>query len=343
MAIVLAAITAGYYTFARHYPQRLLRETADYVSFMALVGSLFVIAAGIHIEVRGETKPVRNCLFLAVGGILGNLLGTTGASRLLIRPWIRQNKFRYTGLHTAFFIFLVSNIGGGLLPMGPPLFLGYLKGIPFSWVLANCWRLWAMSMLVLLLIFYFLDRYNYRRAPREIRHEVTVTTGTSIEGLRNLVFLAVVLAAIFIQRPLFLREALMIAAAIASYLATPKKLHEANSFSFAPLKEVGWLFFGIFFTMVPVLDFMRFRAATFPIDSPAEFYWFSGALSSVLDNAPTYLAFLANALGRHQLSVESAAHVRAFLDSGARELVAISLGSVFFGAGTYVGNSPISW
>ena len=132
----------------------------------------------------------------------------------------------------------------------------------------------------------------------------------------------------------------MIAAAIASYLATPKQLHEANNFSFAPLKEVGWLFFGIFFTMVPVLDFMRFHAATIPIDSPAEFYWLSGALSSVLDNAPTYLAFLANAMGRHELSVESAAHVRAFLDSSARELVAISLGSAFFGAGTYIGNSP---
>src|SRR5207249_3249126 len=143
---------------------------------------------------------------------------------------------------------------------------------------------------------YLIDRHNYRRAPREVRREVTATTGTKIDGLRNLIFLAVVLAAVFIQRPPFLREALMVAAAMASYFATPKQLHEANDFSFAPLKEVGWLFLGIFFTMVPVLDFMRFHAAQFPIDSVAGFYWLSGGLSSVLDNAPTYLTFLANAM-----------------------------------------------
>jgi Na+/H+ antiporter NhaD/arsenite permease-like protein len=340
MAIALAGVTAGYYAFALHYPQRLLHEAGDYISFMALVGALFVIAGGIHIDMRGEAKPMRNCLFLALGGILGNVLGTTGASMLLIRPWIRLNKFRYTGLHTVFFIFLVSNVGGGLLPMGPPLFLGYLKGIPFSWVLGRCWRPWMMSMFLLLVIFYFIDRHNYRRAPREVRREVTATTGTKIDGLRNLIFLAVVLAAVFIQRPPFLREALMVAAAIASYFATPKQLHEANDFSFAPLKEVGWLFLGIFFTMVPVLDFMRFHAAQFPIDSVAGFYWLSGGLSSVLDNAPTYLTFLANAMGRQDLSVENAAHVREFLSSGAPELAAISMGAVFFGAATYIGNSP---
>ena len=340
IAIFLAALTAAYYAFILRYPQRLIHEAIDYVSFMALVASLFVIASGIHIEMRGEAKPLRNCFFLALGGILGNILGTTGASMLLIRPWIRLNKFRYTGLHTAFFIFLVSNIGGGLLPMGPPLFLGYLKGVPFSWVLAQCWRPWTMSMFLLLAIFYFIDRRNYRRAPREVRHEVAAASSMKIEGLRNLVFLAVVLAAVFIQRPPFVREAIMLAAALASYFATPKTLHEANNFSFAPLKEVGWLFLGIFFTMVPVLDFMRFHAARFPIHSSAEFYWLSGGLSSMLDNAPTYLAFLANAMGRQNLSVENAADVREFLNSGAPALAAISMGSVFFGAATYIGNSP---
>jgi len=340
IALALAAITAGYYAFGLRYPQRLLREAADYLSFMALVGSLFVIAGGIHIEVRGEVKPLRNCVFLAIGGILGNVLGTTGASMLLIRPWIRLNKFRYTGLHTAFFIFLVSNVGGGLLPMGPPLFLGYLKGVPFSWVLTQCWRPWTMSMFLLLVIFYFVDRHNYRRAPREVRRAITATSGMRIEGLRNLIFLGVVLAAVFIQQPPFLREALMLATAAASYLATPKRLHEANNFSFVPFKEVGWLFLGIFFTMVPVLDFMRFHATELPINSPTEFYWLSGGLSSVLDNAPTYLTFLANAMGRQDLSIENAVHVHQFLNSGASQLAAISMGAVFFGAATYIGNSP---
>jgi Na+/H+ antiporter NhaD/arsenite permease-like protein len=340
IAITLAALTTAYYTFSLRYPQRLVHEAADYVRFMALVGSLFVIAGGIHIEMRGEARPLRNCVFLALGGILGNALGTTGASMLLIRPWIRLNKFRYTGLHTAFFIFLVSNFGGGLLPMGPPLFLGYLKGVPFFWVLTKCWRPWTMSMFLLLVIFYFVDRHNYRRAPRETRRALTETSGIKIGGLRNLIFLAVVLAAVFIQRPLFLREALMVMAATAAYFATPKRLHEANDFSFGPLKEVGWLFLGIFFTMVPVLDFMRFHAAELPIDSPMEFYWVSGGLSSVLDNAPTYLTFLADAMGRQNLSVENAVDVQGFLNSGAAELAAISMGAVFFGAATYIGNSP---
>ncbi len=340
VAIFLTAITASYYIFGLRHPERLLHEAADYVSFMALVGSLFVIAGGIHIDLRGTGRPLPNCLFLAIGGILGNVLGTTGASMLLIRPWIRLNKFRYTGLHTAFFIFIVSNIGGGLLPMGPPLFLGYLKGVPFFWVLAQCWRPWTMSMFLLLGIFYFIDRHNYRRVPREIRHAMTEPSGMRVQGLRNLVFLVAILAAVFIQRPPFLRETVMIAAAVGSYFATPKNLHETNEFSFAPLKEVSWLFLGIFFTMVPVLDFMRFHAAKFPIELPAEFYWLTGSLSSVLDNAPTYLAFLANAMGRQELSVENAAHVHQFLSIGAPALTAISLGSVLFGAATYIGNSP---
>jgi Na+/H+ antiporter NhaD/arsenite permease-like protein len=174
-----------------------------------------------------------------------------------------------------------------------------------------------MSMFFLLVIFYFVDRHNYRRAPSEIRRALTETSGIKIGGWHNLIFLVVVLTAVFVQRPLFVREVLMIMAGIASYFATPKRLREANDFSFAPLEEVGWLFLGIFLTMVPVLDFMRFHAAELPIDSSTEFYWVSGGLSSVLDNAPTYLAFLANAMGRQNLSVENTVEVQRFLNSGA--------------------------
>ena len=340
IALILAAITSGYYLFGLHHPERVLHAASDYISFIAFVGSLFVIASGIHIDVRGEAKPIRNCLFLGLGGILGNILGTTGASMLLIQPWIRLNKSRYTGLHTAFFIFLVSNIGGGLLPTGPPLLLGYLKGVPFFWTLAHCWRPWTMSILFLLVIFYFVDRHNYRCTPREVRRALTETCGIRITGLRNVIFLAIVLGAVFADRPPLVREAIIVGCGVASYFATPKELHQKNDFSFAPLREVAWLFLGIFFTMVPVLDFMRLHAAKFPIISPAQFYWLSGGLSSVLDNAPTYLTFLATAMGQHNLTLESATDVQSFLNLGAPELAAISMGAVFFGATTYIGNSP---
>jgi Na+/H+ antiporter NhaD/arsenite permease-like protein len=340
IALLLAAITASYYCFALHRPERILHEGVDYISFIALVGSLFVVAGGIHIEVAREAKPFFNCVFLAAGGLLGNVFGTTGASMLLIRPWIRLNKYRYTALHTAFFIFIVSNVGGGLIPMGPPLFLGYLKGVPFWWVLEHCWQPWTVAMIAFLIIFYGLDRHNYRRAPRDVRRAITGENKFQISGLRNLCFLAFILAAVFIEHPPFLREGLMLSAAIGSYFATPKQYHGANEFSFAPLKEVAWLFLGIFFTMVPVLDFMKLHARDLAIDSPAKFYWVTGTLSSVLDNAPTYLTFLANALGRNRLSVENPAELQQFLGQGAREVAAISLGAVFFGAATYIGNSP---
>lgn len=341
IAISLAAITAGYYTIALGHPERIAREAADYICFIALVGSLFVVAGGIHVEMRAKAGPLFNTAFLAAGGILGNLIGTTGASMLLIRPWIRVNKDRYSAWHTAFFIFIVSNVGGGLLPMGPPLFLGYLKGVPFWWVAAHCWQPWLIAMLGFLGIFFVLDRRNYSERPSETVHAAAGLKNLQITGARNLWFVAVILAAVFIDRPPFLREVLMVCAAVVSYFTTPKSLYATNDFSFRPLREVAWLFFGIFFTMVPVLDFMHFHARELAIDTPVKFYWVTGGLSSVLDNAPTYLTFLANALGRLSLSVESTADVRHFLTTGgARDVAAISMGAVFFGAATYIGNSP---
>jgi Na+/H+ antiporter NhaD/arsenite permease-like protein len=340
VALFLAAITTGYYLFGIRRPERILHEAGDYIHFMALIGSLFVVAGGIHVQLRGRATPFFNCVLLFLGTIAGSVLGTIGASMLLIRPWIRVNKYRYTGLHTAFFIFLVSNLGGGLTPMGPPLFLGYLKGVPFWWVVQHCWLAWSVALLSLLLTFYLVDRHNFRRAPAIVREEETGAGKIRIAGLRNIFFLAIILGALFIERPPFLREAVMLAAAVGSYFATPKGVHAANEFSFAPAKEVGWLFLGIFLTMVPVLDYMQLHARDLAIDTPAKFYWITGGLSAVLDNAPTYLAFLANALGRIDLSIENPAAVHQFLGSGKAEMVAISMGAVLFGAATYIGNSP---
>lgn len=340
VALFLAAITTGYYLFGIRQPERILHEGGDYIHFMALVGSLFVVAGGIHVQIRGKATPFFNCVLLFLGTIAGNVLGTMGASMLFIRPWIRVNKYRYTGLHTAFFIFLVSNLGGGLTPMGPPLFLGYLKGVPFWWMVQHCWLAWSVALLSLLLTFYLVDRHNFRRSPAIVREEETGAGKIGIDGLRNIFFLAIILGALFIERPPFLREAVMLAAAVGSYFATPKNVHAANEFSFAPAKEVGWLFLGIFLTMVPVLDYMQLHARDLAVDTPAKFYWITGGLSAVLDNAPTYLTFLANALGRIGLSIEDPAAVHQFLGSGKAEMVAISMAAVLFGAATYIGNSP---
>jgi Na+/H+ antiporter NhaD/arsenite permease-like protein len=212
--------------------------------------------------------------------------------------------------------------------------------VPFWWVVQHCWQPWTVAVGTLLVIFYCIDKQNFGRAPTEIRHRSDGTERLQFLGLRNLWFLLLILVAVFINHPPFLRETLMIAAALGSYFTTPKETHQANSFTLAPLKEVAWLFFGIFATMVPVLDYMRVHADKVSIDTARKYFWLTGSLSSVLDNAPTYLTFLANALGRYGLNLESKTDVAEFLLRHDHTLVAISMGAVLFGAATYIGNGP---
>ncbi len=341
VAVGLGLITTLYYILALHAPTRMLHVAHEYVSFIALIGSLFVVSGGIHIRVKGEATPFVNCVFLLLGAVLANFIGTTGASMLLIRPWIRMNKYRITAFHVVFFIFIVSNVGGCLTPIGdPPLFLGYLRGVPFGWPLEHCWPAWCAAVFGLIAIFYGFDRRNFLRAPKPIRDKETARETWKVDGLPNLAFLGVILAAVFLRNPPGLSEALMVAAAVGSYFTTPRPVHEANDFTFAPVKEVAWLFLGIFATMVPALDYLETHAAQLGLNSPMKFYWCTGALSGVLDNAPTYLAFLAAALGRQGLSLSQPADVLAFSAQHGNELLAISLGAVFFGAMTYIGNGP---
>jgi Na+/H+ antiporter NhaD/arsenite permease-like protein len=341
VAIVLGAITTAYYVFGLNNPTRMLHLAKEYISFISLIGSLFVVSGGIHIRVKGESTPAINCLFLFIGAILANLVGTTGASMLLLRPWIRMNKYRITTFHIVFFIFIVSNVGGCLTPIGdPPLFLGYLRGVPFWWVMQACWKAWIVAVFALIAVFYVIDRANFLRAPAEIRQMETAREEWKFEGLLNLSLLGVILGAIFLQDPPFVREALMIGAAVASYRLTPKPIHEANDFTFHPIREVAWLFVGIFATMVPALDYLELHAKGMGLSSPMAFYWLAGSLSAVLDNAPTYLTFLAAAMGLHDLSLNSPQQVGLFASEHGRELVAVSLGAVFFGAVTYIGNGP---
>jgi Na+/H+ antiporter NhaD/arsenite permease-like protein len=393
VAYSLGAITLGYYVFGLHAYERILHVGYEYFSFITLIGSLFVVSGGIHINVKGEATPHTNTLYLLLGALLANLLGTTGASMLLIRPWIRMNRHRITGYHIVFFIFIVSNVGGCLTPVGdPPLFLGYLKGIPFWWVAEHCWPIWGVGVGFLLALFYVIDAVNYRRAPQEIRsRQAEAPEQWRFEGLWNIGYLLVILGAVFLNRPPFAREALMLGAAVASWFTTRKQVHEANQFTFHPIQEVAILFIGIFATMMPALDWLQNHAGQLGQPSPALFYWGSGLLSSVLDNAPTYLSFLSAAFGmlidpevidKAQLLIQHHNTVLAGVATGPhaeqigyavealhkyhaaalatgsvereeievafllgnhgfnRYILAISIGAVFFGANTYIGNGP---
>jgi Na+/H+ antiporter NhaD/arsenite permease-like protein len=337
LCVALAGIVCLYHLFVVKQVVRVVHAGIDYVTFMVVVGSFFVVSGGIHLRVKAPSGPARNTLFLFFGAVLANLIGTIGASLLLIRPWIRMNKGRIAPVHIAFFIFLVSNIGGALLPVGPPLFLGFLKGVPFGWTLQNCWRQWLMMVGLVLLVFFVLDFINLRRHKR--RTQESELTSWGCDGGHNFVFLFVILAAL-IAVPVGWRESLVILTALGSYLGTPKRIREANNFTFAPLKEVGWLFLGIFGTMIPVLEFMERSAGKLGLDSDLTFFWASGFLSALLDNAPTYLAFFAAALGLHGYNINDSSHVLSFITENGRELIAISLGATFFGALTYIGNAP---
>jgi Na+/H+ antiporter NhaD/arsenite permease-like protein len=343
VAIGLGAVTASYYFFVLHAAERLVHVGQEYISFVVLIGSLFVAAGGIHIVVKGESRPSTNVVFLFLGAVIANVIGTTGASMLLIRPWIRMNKYRITAFHIVFFIFIVSNVGGVLTPIGdPPLFLGYLRGVPFWWVFEQCWPMWILGLGLLLILFYVLDRLNFRRPPREVTEAVTASEEWKFQGLHNLLFIAVILLAVLYNKhlPLFVAELVMVGAAIASFHTTPKSIHEANDFNFAPIKEVAWLFAGIFAAMVPALDYLGAHASDLGIKTPHQFYWATGSLSAFLDNAPTYLTFLSAQMGLHHLNVNSTADVLSATAKFPLEIVAISVGAVFFGAMSYIGNGP---
>ena len=351
VALGLGAVTMGYYLLGLHTKERVLGTAHEYVSFIALVGSLFVVSGGIHIGVKGEGTPLANVIFLLVGAIVANVLGTTGAAMLLIRPWIRLNHSRISAHHIVFFIFIVANVGGCLTPIGdPPLFLGYLQGVPFWWVAKNCWPMWVLAVGLLLAMFYVVDKMQFSRGPRENcsvepaaqpigAQRQHYRESWKFDGLANLFFLAVILGSVFMERPVFLRETLMLAAAVGSYFTTRKSVHEANHFNFHPIQEVAVLFAGIFATMMPALDWLDLHAkellGTDP--SPGIFFWGTGGLSAVLDNAPTYLGFLSALQG-----VTGTKEIAELLgqNAGAISVLAISIGAVFFGAATYIGNGP---
>ena len=352
VSLALGALVVAYYLLRVPLGGEVVTSTlAEYISFIALVGSLFVVAGGIHLKVKGEATPLANVVFLAIGAFAANLIGTTGASMVLIRPWIRMNKIRISPYHVVFFIFIVSNVGGALTPIGdPPLFLGYLQGVPFFWLISHVVVQWLVTVGAVLAAFYCFDARSFRHMPRRLQTEVqTHAESWVFEGGINVLLLLVIIGAVFVPDRFFLREAVMAAAAVASWFLTPKPVHLENAFSFGPIKEVAWLFIGIFTTMMPALGYLAQHGQEFGFTHPLQYYFASGALSSVLDNAPTYVNFLQLAQTTAATQAPAAfaaaqgnpfAAIAILLAQQPRFVMGVSLGAVFFGAMTYIGNGP---
>lgn len=333
----------------------------DYVPFLIFVGSLFVVAGGIHIKGSFVGRPFVNVIFLAIGAVLANFMGTTGAAMLLIRPLINANRDRKFKMHTfIFFIFLVANIGGSLTPLGdPPLFLGFLKGVTFSWTAVHLIAPWLTTVGILLAIYFAIDSVAYAKDVKAGFKPESNGKRFAVTGLINIPLLALIIGAVLLSgfwHPGYgfefrgvhfalenlVRDALFLTAAGLSLAYTSRETREANHFTWDPIVEVGKLFFGIFTCIVPVLEMLRagdhgaFASVVALVSNPdgtfnnTVFFWLTGILSAFLDNAPTYLAFF-NLAGGDAASLMTE-HIHT--------LMAISMGSVFMGAVSYIGNAP---
>ncbi len=318
--------------------RRIAESMADYFSFIVLIGSLFVASGSIFLHTERHATPLLNTMLLAVGGIVSNVLGTTGASMLIIRPYLRINRPRLRGFHVVFFIFVVCNIGGALTPIGdPPLFLGYLNGVPFHWTILKLWQIWLPAMALVLAVFFVVDTRSYRSWSGE-KHRQAHGAAIELRGTPGFFFIFIILAAVFARTPV--REIIMIAAAAGAHRFASQDALRANAFTFTPIKEVAILFAGIFATMVPALDWLALNSDRLAITAPGHFFWAAGVLSSLLDNAPTYLNFLSAAMGLHQLALGNPEHMKIMISQYGDFVRAISVAAVFFGAFTYIGNGP---
>lgn len=313
-------------------PLSLGHTALEYVSFLCLLGSLFVVAGGIHVAGDLKATPKDNAILLGIGAVLASFIGTTGASMVLIRLVLRTNSERKHTSHIPFFfILLVSNCGGLLTPLGdPPLFLGYLRGVPFLWTL-RLFPIWVLAVAYLLIVFYFVDRKAYETETKaDLQADAAHAVPVRIIGTTNIVLLLGIVAAVFLPFPY--REGAMLALALLSLKFGSHDARTKNEFSFGPIIEVAVLFAGIFITMVPALELLRVHGKSLGLVAPWQYFLTTGALSSVLDNAPTYLTFLSAAQGLGlpaDIVGVTTAH-----------LVAISAGAVLMGANTYIGNGP---
>ena len=344
----------------------------DYIPFIVLLLGLFIVTGNIHVAgtIPGTTR--NNVIMLAIGTFLASWVGTTGAAMLLIRPVLRANVWRRNKTHIiVFFIFLVANMGGCLTPLGdPPLFLGFLRGVPFLWTMEHIWHILILNTVLLLVLFVLIDNHFIKKEGKEglealeLERKAMGRVPFRIEGGHNVAFLALIILAVILNGTIpqidsfldtkgqvigidvyegihlginyFLQIILIAIAAGLSWYTTKPVLREKNDFEWGPIAEVAKLFIGIFITMIPALALLRTYGGELGIDSPVKFFWITGALSSFLDNSPTYVVFLttAGALGATEGVATTVGIVAPEI------LLAISAGAVFMGAITYIGNAP---
>lgn len=360
LALSLAAAGAGiaFHLLTGGSLARVGHSYLEYAAFLALLGSLYIISGGIHLEGAFGGTPRLNTLLLGLGAVLANLLGTTGASVVLIRPFLKANQTRRHKAHLAvFFIFIVSNCGGLLTPLGdPPLYLGFLRGVPFTWTL-GLWKPWAVTLGLLLIVFYLLDRrLDARERSAGTRPASPAAPRFRLEGWTNVPLLAGV-AGILLFSGMLVYPALehrfghgtaewgalvfQIAAlgclTFVSLRRTPRRLREANDFSFDPLREVAILFLGVFGAMIPAMSALEALGPSLGISQPWQYFWATGGLSGFLDNAPTYLSFAALASGANGVDPMA---MDLLAQKAPASLAAISCGAVFLGALSYIGNGP---
>jgi Na+/H+ antiporter NhaD/arsenite permease-like protein len=342
----------------------------DYFPFIILLWALFTVAGGIYVGGALQGSPRINVILLLIGTLLASWIGTTGAAMVMIRPVMRANARRRYRVHTiVFFIFLVANIGGSLTPLGdPPLFLGFLHGVPFFWVTKGILPHMLLVVTLLLAVFYFLDRHFYRR--EEVPPDpLPGQGGIRVEGLHNLIFLLGIMAGVIfsgsthmkavtihghvaVEIQKWIRDGWLILMGILSLLTTHRMVRRQNEFTWFPILEVAYLFAGIFMTIVPALAILQvgehgaMAGLIRVVKDPLHFFWVTGGLSSFLDNAPTYLTFFNTALGSLGMTEADVPGALGYLGAELRnpgfirDLTAISAGAVFMGAMTYIGNAP---
>ena len=324
---------------------------AEYVPFMSLLFALYVIAGGLRIETPWTGKPWQNLLILIAGALAASFIGTTGAAMVLIRPLLESLRHRPSRAHSViFFIFIVCNCAGCLLPIGdPPLFMGYLRGVPFFWTL-TLWPEWLVVNGLLLGVYFAIDSVKYAKEPKKVEPSSEART-FRMSGVVNIPILIAAVAAVALVQPgspllgsdfiapAFLREGMLLALAAASFVLTSKTVRSANRFEFGAIIEVAVIFLGIFITMQMPLAVLEAKGPTLGLSEPIAFYWITGALSAFLDNAPTYVVFLKVA---STLPLVEGERYIPLIGAVIREdlLTSISLGAVFMGATTYIGNGP---
>jgi len=356
VSIALGLVVVLFYAIALKSLAPIYHSLMEYISFIALLASLFVASGAILIEIDKKGTPLLNVVLLFIGCIVSNFIGTTGASMLLIRPFMRVNRGRIRAYHVIFFIFLVSNIGGALTPIGdPPLFMGFLRGVGFFWVVQHIWHIWLLTVIMVLAVFFVIDTLDIRKSTElEVEHSGQVR----LMGVKSFVWLFIIIGAVFLDPnviegfpslkemyhvPFGIRELIMFTICFLAYKTASKEALRGNDFNFEPIKEVAYLFIGIFMTMVPALEIIaeeaRLRGASL---TAGIFYFGTGLLSSILDNTPTYLNFFTAALGKFNLDAVNPKHVSFFESCEVTKyyLEAISVGAVFWGAMTYIGNGP---